>query len=355
MRRAAPLITSLLSLPFLASGCASCERRVESAPTSSVAPTPLPIPPPTYEVHEWGLLRGNLTDHVVLSGPRRAPTPIPIAKPVLYFHREGEGPLSVDVEVTLASGTMVEHWPLVPTGSRGASLAWRGVSIVEGSCSGTRYPTLGEPPCNTLTGADGCEAIELATVETPDGDCLELDGARWDHLFYRGELTSAPSFPLSVTPLGNDRFRVTIERALTGRLVRVRGTSASVIDAPAIGASVELDVPTGALGEGSDTLARSLAQAGLSDDEVAAFRRAWDTTLFPAAAASAGETIVTATPMAGGLFLPRTRDALLYVLSQEDAAQLATLTFTPAPERVARAMVVWLDLTSARPAYEPPY
>jgi len=126
-----------------------------------------------------------------------------------------------------------------------------------------------------------------------------------------------------------------------------------VIETPRIGESVELDVPTGALGEGNEALARALSEAGLSDDEVAAFRRAWDATLFPSATAAAGETIVTATPMAGGLFLPRTRDALLYVLSQEDAAQLATLTFTPAPERVARAMVVWLDLTSARPAYEP--
>ena len=130
----------------------------------------------------------------------------------------------------------------------------------------------------------------------------------------------------------------------------------STADAPAVGASVDLEVPTGSLAEGSDALARALSDAGLSDEEVAAFRRAWDPTLFPAASAAADEVaVITATPMAGGLFLPRTRDALLYVLSQEDAAQLSTLSFTPAPTRVSRAMVVWLELSRAMPAYEPPY
>jgi len=153
MRRAASLITSIVSLPFLASGCASCERRVESAPTTHVAPAP--AAPPTYEVHEWGLLRGNLADHVVLSGPRRVPTPIPIAKPVLYFHREGEGLLSIDVEVTLASGTMVEHWPLVPSAGitssteassrahrRSRCRSRRSATIVSASPSSARSPVV---------------------------------------------------------------------------------------------------------------------------------------------------------------------------------------------------------------------
>jgi hypothetical protein len=307
-----------------------------------------------YEVHEWGLVRGNMADHVVLSGPRRVPTPIPIAKPVLYVHRDGDGPLAIDVEVTLSSGAMVEHWPLV-SGASGASLAWRGVTVEEGSCSGTRYPAFGEPPCNTLTGADGCEAMELATVETDDGDCLGYGGARWDHLFYRGELSAPPSFPLTVTPLGGDRYRIEAARAVIGSLVRVRGTSASVLAAPAAGASLESEIPAGSLGEGADALGRALSEAGLTADEVGAFRRAWDSTLFAEATASAGEAVVTATPMAGGLIAPRTRDALLYVLSSEDAAQLATLRFTPAPTRVARAIVVWLDLGSSHLAYEPPY
>lgn len=358
------IVPFVLSLPLSLSGCASCERRVETAPTEVIVP-PVPVTPPTpttYEVHEWGLLRGNLADHVVLSGPRRVPTPIPIAKPVLYFHREGTAALRVDVEVTLASGSMVEHWPLVSgplvSGASGPSLAWRGVEITEGHCAGTRYPTLGEPPCNTLSGADGCEAFELRTVETSDGDCLTYEGARWDHLFYRGELTSAPSFPLSITPLPNDRYRVTVDRPITGAMIRVRETSASVITTPAQGGSVELDVPSGALGPGSEVLAQALGEAGLTSEEVAAFRRAWDATLFPAPVAGTVTTtppIATAMPMAGGLILPRSRDGILYVLSQEDAARLATLTFTPAPARVARAMVVWIDLASQRPGYEPPF
>lgn len=299
-------------------------------------------------------MRGNLADHVVLSGPRRVPTPIPIAKPVLYVHREGEGPLSLDVEVTLTSGAMVEHWPLVG-GAPSASLVWRGVTVEEGSCAGARYPAIQEPPCLGLTGADGCEAMELATVETRDADCLGYGGSRWNHLFYRGELSAPPSFPLVVTPLGADRFRVEAARPVIGRLVRVRGTSASVLEAPGPGASVESEIPTGSAAEGAEALGRALGEAGLSVDEVAAFRRAWDPTLFADATASAGESIATATPMAGGLIAPRTRDALLYVLSTEDADRLATLRFTPAPVRVARAIVVWLDLASSHLAYEPPY
>jgi hypothetical protein len=352
------LALGTLGLLSLAAGCGSCSGPTAAAPTSNQGPRPVvqapATEPPRYEVHEWGLVRGNLADHVVLSGPRRVPTPIPIAKPVLYVHRDGDGPLSIDVEVTLSSGAMVEHWPLV-SGATGASLAWRGVTVEEGSCAGARYPTFGEPPCNTLTGADGCEAMELGTVETADGDCLGYDGARWDHLFYRGELSAPPSFPLAVAPLGGDRYRIEAVRGVVGQLVRVRGTSASVLEAPAAGAGVESEPPTGSLGDGAEALSRALGRAGLTADEVGAFRRAWDSTLFAPATASAGEGIVTATPMAGGLIAPRTSDALLYVLSAEDADRLATLRFTPAPTRVSRAIVVWLDLASSHLAYEPPY
>ena len=342
-------------------GCGSCAGPATVTSSSNQGPRPVPptlqepaAHPVRYEVHEWGLVRGNLADHVVLSGPRRVPTAIPIAKPVLYVHRDGEGPLSIDVEVSLTSGAMVEHWPLV-SGASGTSLAWRGVSVEEGSCAGARYPAATEVPCLGLTGADGCEAMELASVETDDGDCLGYAGARWDHLFYRGELGSPPSFPLLVTPLGADRYRIEVTRGVVGQLVRVRGTSASVFDAPAPGASQESEIPSGSLGEGADALARALGDAGLTPAEVSAFRRAWDSTLFAEATASAGEGIVTATPMVAGLLLPRSRDALLYVLSSEDADRLATLRFTPAPTRVARAIVVWLDLASSHLAYEPPY
>lgn len=362
------LATSLavLAVPTLASltpGCASCERRVEPAPSAQPGlrePAPLSPEAVSYEVHEWGLVRGNMADHVVLSGPHREPIPIPVAKPVLYFHRDGEGPLSVDVEVTLTSGSVVEHWPLV-AGASGPTLSWRGVAVTEGNCHGSRYPTPTEPPCIPITGPDGCEASELGTSETTDGDCLSYAGASWEHLFYRGELVGDPGFPLTLAPLGADRHRVTAERAVTGRLIRVRGTSASVFDAPAAGASTELEVPSGALSDGSEALARSLAEAGLTPEEVSAFRRAWDATLFPSAIAAAGEATATTTPPVaaampmGGLMRPETRDALLYVLTSADAERLAALRFTPAPRAVRRAIVVWLDLARSRPAFESPF
>lgn len=361
MHAHAPLALTLLSLSGCAACCATPSPPPPSAPPSespAVVEAP-PAPPPSYEVHEWGLVRGNLADHVVVSGPRRAPHPIPLAKPVLYFHREGTGPLSIDVEVTLpAGGTVVEHWPLVPgadTSAQGpAQLAWRGVVVDEGTCAGARYPTPTEAPCVPLRSADGCESIELRTVETTDGDCLGYAGARWNHLFYRAELTASPSLPLELTPLGADRHRVRAHREVIGRLVRVRGTSAGVIDAPAAGEERELEVPTGSLAEGADALGAALVEAGLTADEAMAFRRAWDDTLFSGRLAASGESGTPATGMAGGLIARRTTDALLYVLAADDAEQLASLRFTPAPRRVSRAIVVWLDLAAARLAYEPP-
>jgi hypothetical protein len=340
----------------------------QPAPAPAVPSAPVPA---SYEVHEWGLVRGDVLDRVHLSGPRHAPELMPLAKPVLYFHRDGDGPLSIDVEVTLASGRVVEHWPFVgPT--PGTSLAWRGVTLTEGHCAGARYPATGEAPCDASGAGLDCESLELRTVESSDAHCLGLAGASWNHLFYRGELVGAPPLPLDVQAsggsrrgVGADRYRVTHrgQAPIVGRLVRVRSGAASVIDAPAPGTSLELEVPTGAPGEGARALAEALGAAGLTPDEVAAFRRAWDTTLFGASVTAATEPrsgeVVAATPsampMAGGLVLGATTDALIYVLDASDADRLATLRFTPAPRAVRRAIVVWLDLASQRPGRESPY
>jgi hypothetical protein len=322
-------------------------------------------------VHEWGLVRGDVRDRVHLSGPRHAPEAMPLAKPVLYFHRDGDGPLTIDVEVTLASGRIVEHWPFVaPT--PGTTLAWRGITLAEGHCAGARYPATGEAPCDAAGAGLDCESLELRTVESTDADCLEIAGASWNHLFYRGELAGAPPLPLVVQPsgrsrrgVGADRYRVTHrgQAPIVGRLVRVRGGMASVLDAPAPGAGVMLEPPAGAIDEGARALAEALGEAGLTADEVAAFRRAWDTTLFGASVTASaeprgGEVVAaspSAMPMAGGLALGATTDALLYVLPASDADRLATLRFTPAPRAVRRAIVVWLDLASQRPGRESPY
>jgi hypothetical protein len=379
-RAAALGLFSLLS----ATGCGSCgghpapvarQSPLRASPLSTGAPpgqqgptlpvTPTRAPVASYEVHEWGLVRGDVRDRVYLAGPHRAPEPMPLAKPVLYFHRDGEGPLALDVEVTLSSGRVVEHWPFVGA-TAGPTLAWRGVTLAEGSCVGARYPSVGEAPCDAAGAGLDCESLALRDVETHDADCLSFAGASWNHLFYRGELVGAPPLPLEVLPSGGSRLGVGVDSyrvmhrgdaPIVGRLVRVRGGVASVIDAPAPGDGVMLEPPAGAIDEGARALAEALGAAGLTPDEVAAFRRAWDATLFPGTvtATIAGGEVAAATPMAGGLVYGATTDALLYVLPLEDAERLATLRFTPPPRAVRRAIVVWLDLASQRPGRESPF
>ncbi len=337
--------------------CSSCGATSTSAPSTPEPIAPAPATPPSYEVHEWGLVRGTMLDQVMLSGPHRDEIPIPVAKPVLYFHREGEGALTVDVGVSIPSGRIVEHWPLV-AGAAADRLAWQGVSIEEGNCAGSRYPNDGEAPCSGVQVPDSCEAATLATVETSDGDCVRYGGAAYDHLFYRGEIRGAPSLPLAVARDG-DIVRATLSggAAIPGSILRIRRSTrqVTVAAAPAPGASVEIGSPSSPAAVGADALAAALRAAGLTDPEIGAFRRAWDSSLFGGEIVAAGETPPTATPVAaasplGGLLLPASDDALVYVLPQASADALAPLTITPAPRAIRRAIVVWIDTAAGRPA-----
>jgi hypothetical protein len=313
-----------------------------------------------YDVHEWGLVRGTMADTVMLSGPHADAPPMAVAKPVLYFHREGEGALVLDVEARIPSGRIVEHWP-TPGGQAGAVASWHGVTIQEGSCHGSRYPSIAEPPCSFLT--DGCEAATLAGVETSDGDCLFWppppgdDGPTqaWNHLFYRGEVTGTPALPLALALQPSGALRVTAGAATAvGSLVRLRHaydastntwrTTVEVAAAPAPGASVELAGPSHVASEGAEALAAALGEAGLTPDEIAAFRRAWDATLFgdgPVLAMGDMPTVLT-TPVAAAP-MPTTHTSLLYVLPAASADALATLSFTPPPRTIRRAIVVWMQ------------
>lgn len=324
-----------------------------NTPVAPVSPTE-PIPPapvaPSYEVHEWGLVRRAFPDRVLLSGPPGSMRPMPIAKPVLYFHRDGEGPLTIDVEVSMPSGHVVEHWPLTTTTPSPTTIRWEDVAIVEGNCPGARYPSETEAPCNFVT--DFCEAAELALVESDDGACVRVGGAPFDHLFYRGEVTSPPTFPLELA-LEGDTLRVTHRgRApIPGQLVRVRrgGAVVSVVDPPRPGDSVILPAPSTPNGQGARALEASLQAAGLTEAEARAFARAWDSELFGVITASTEPSVTTIPPVTAAMPMPPSDDALLYVLPIEDADPLATLRFDPPPRVVRRAIVAWIDVALGQP------
>jgi len=266
-----------LALVYLALGC-SCSG---STPRSGEPATPEPpsTQPVTYEVHEWGLVRGTVDDRLMLSGAHAEPVAMPVAKPVLYFHRRGEGALVVDVEARVLNGHVVEHWP-----SLGAEVsdvvAWNDVLIQDGSCPTSRYPSMYDAVCLRL--ADGCEAATLAEVETSDSSCLfwprppDDDGPTEsaNHLFYRGEITRAPSLPLGAEVLPDGSLRVTTRGTtpIPGHLLRVRRANGA----------------------------------------------------------------------------PGVQDALSVVLPESAAGLLSTLTFSPPPSAVRRAIVVWIDETHTR-------
>jgi len=339
----------------MVAGCANCGGTAEPATETPLRSDP-PVEPVTYEVHEWGLVRGNAADQVMLSGPHaqapQALVPMPMAKPVLYFHRVGDGPLTVSTSVTIPHGNIVEHWP--PATPDGASISWPGVGVTSGHCQGSTYPARSQPPCDQLS--DGCEAAELRNVETDDADCLQdAAGARWNHLFYRASVTEPPPLPLTIETLPGGRLRVTHrgEQALAGDLLRLRhpggnapADAALVVSPPSPGQSIELDAPAGPVAAAADALSQTLQTAGLTEPEARAFRRAWDGALFAlettrAAGESVTATITTEAPMASPARPPWT--SLVYVLPESTADAMATLSFEPAPRAVRRVIVAWID------------
>lgn len=344
-------VTSLpvSTLVFL-SACA-CGASTTSAPAVPPAPSA-----PTYEVHEWGLVRSTLADRVMLSGPHAEPPALPVAKPVLYFHRAGEGELAIDVTVDIPHGTLAEVWPLVSDAALGTSVTWSDVHVEEGTCAGTRYPTTYDATC--MRRLDGCEAAELAHVETSDADCVRWAPLRgsvrepWNHLFYRGEVTGTPDVALRLEPLADGTLRVTSTSTdrIPGRLVRIHRSAGvpdacAVADAPTPGASVVVPVAAQPLSTCAEALGSSIAAAGLTDDEVSAFRRAWDASMFGALVATAEPATATTTPVAASPYVPppASSSSLVYVLPTSAADGLAELRFDPAPTAVHRAIVAWID------------
>lgn len=339
----------------------------------------------TFDVHEWGLVamsiatdeeRGVRTDalrpaltprprvHQRQSPPpqiNRTPAP---AKPVLYFHLIGEvrEPLSLDVIVRVAGGRIVEHFPPgVPLLTRGSddqasaedALAWRGVQLSPGACRGT-YPSATSAACGQGDGY--CERAELPLFETTDADCVQHGEFRGGLLFYRGA-DSPMTPPLSVeagtTADAPGGYVVTagasgvptallmVQRGRTRAATRVRSVAR-----PEPGRTLRI-LPADTTDSTFTTvdeafLTRFVApmrEAGLTTEEVAAFRRAWDEALFGGSAVDASG--------AG-------RTALLYWLPRRVIDEAMPLTIDPAPRNVRRAMLMVVDLGPSARFTDPP-
>jgi len=309
-------------------------------------------------------VRGTAADLAVLSGPHANEIAVPVAKPVLYFHRVGAGPLEIDVRVHIDGGRIVEHWPeALGAGEPGSDIGWQ-VQLGDQTCAGERYPAeYRESPCSRLMLVqDGCEAAQLRLVETSDSACLswplaaDQPAQSWNHLFYRAELNRDPHLPLALRADASGVLHATprASAAIPGSVIRLhrgngapgQGSCASVVAGPSHGEAVELPAPTASMATAAEALDASLRAAGLTADETAAFRRAWDTTLFGdlnATCDRAVTTLATTAHITSGLFMPHATRSILYVLPEATADSLATLRFTPAPRTVRRVIVAWVD------------
>ena len=295
----------------------------------------------------------------MLSGPHANGPMMGLGKPVLYFHRVGVGALEVHVSVHIEGGRIVEHWPIdAAQGEPGSDIDWH-VQLGDATCSGSRYPAeYTDEPCRRLLAADDiCEAATLRTVETTDASCLTWasggQSTTWKHLFYRAELQRDPHLPLVVEPGTEGAIRLSSRgaEAIVGtvlRVVRSHGAegmrdAAIVVRAPQHGESINVPAPTGSMSDAMSALDASLREAGLSLEETAAFRRAWDETLFGVPGLSGGE----GRGGLGGGAVAQPTDSLLYVLPTSTADSLSTLQFTPAPRAIRRVIVAWVDVPSA--------
>ena len=355
---------ALLSTSALTLGCcASASQTLAPSASPVVAPSTPVVRGPTYDVHEWGLVRGTAADLAVLSGPHANEIAVPVAKPVLYFHRVGEGPLEIDVRVHIDGGRIVEHWPeAIDAGEPGSDIGWQ-VQLGDQTCLGHHYPSeYSESPCSRVMRAgDVCEAAQLRLVETMDSACLTWQRASdqpaqpWNHLFYRAELNRDPHLPLAFRSTGAGVVHATPSNAdaIPGSVIRLQRSNgepgvsdcASVVLAPVNAASIDLPPPSESMATAAEALDASLRAAGLTADETAAFRRAWDTTLFGDLTVLCNDpaTSGVVAVMRAGLFLPRATRSILYVLPETTADSLATLRFTPTPRTMRRVIVAWVD------------
>lgn len=312
-----------------------------ATPAEDEAVQPAPVAeasgPPSYEVHEWGLIDvapGGATE--VAAGPGRPAPAMTVRKPVLYVRLdEGVDTIRFGARVEIPGGSIVEHWPAGQVS--GAVLEWPEIEARVCAPAAEREPVrdtrmLGRA-CDTPDGY--CEVDDLPGYVADGSACLRVAGAEATLLFYRGALSSV-TLPYRVSRSPSGEVVVEATRALpapVGDLWRVRhmpgaGTAVARVTPPTSGAAT-LGEPEVTGAEGARArLAADLETLGLTTAEGDAFLRAWTEALFgPSNEATARRAA-------------RVTEEVLYWLPREDADRIAPLTLTPAPRALRRAILV---------------
>lgn len=371
--RATILVTFLLT---------ACSCGASSTPTAgATTPQPDQVPPDQrtagpsapYEVHEWGLVRGDVgdTQRFDAIGPPVDFSMLSVDKPVLYFHAPAAITIrSVGVEAR-SGGTLTETWPLTPLGT---NATWANVTIdPSGACSPSPLATATEAPCTSLPATERCETPLLETVRTTDAACVHVGTSTERFLFYRGRAaTFTPPLRLQRTG-AYEVVRVTNEgdAVIPGMLVRLSSDGYAVrtlvvapppphqsidvhadydhADAPAAPTTdqdeatdrrgVDDMTTAAATGPGRQSLVDTMLALGLTQSEADAFLRAWDPALF-----GPGRPAIDVLSADGD---PAPRESFLYFLPAASLENLAHLEFDPPPRGgVHRAIAMWSVLSA---------
>lgn len=312
--------------------------------TSTTTATPGPEGSLDFEVHEWGLLDvdGPSTAVRTLDVPAIERPPMNVKKPILYFHLgAGASRAVVDVSVTVPSedgGRVVEHFPAGTVDAAGSSVRWSKVELRKGAC-GTRAPSKEPSGCDTPDGI--CEVWELEKYVTSDASCLEVAGQQVNHLFYRAR-EKTPTLPFEVTELAGGKLQIAHTKAadVIGPVVYVHdapgASTVSVLAAPPLGASITADPPTTTdASSAARAIDAAMHEANLSDEEIAAFNRAWQGSLY-------GDTAPNKKMPVAPKTQPAPQDYLLFVVPLSLAEGISRISITPPPRALRRFLLVRL-------------
>ena len=366
---------NLLGFVFVV-GCACGAPGGPSGTTPAPAVAPVPSPPhsdapPSYSVHEWGLMRAGASD--TLSVGALGPEALPardlqvVEKPVIYFHLAGAAPMALSVATaTAVDGEIREHWPFtgVPRTPMPTSVAWGPLTIETERCGVSVPIDRSIMPCAALGPGEACESLELARVVSDDASCVRIGENTSPFLFYRST-SRGLTVPIRAVYLDFDDIVVTNTGtvAIPGRMLRFQridgGTRVLVFDPPAPGTTIMVNHAWVETSDARTALTETLVGLGLTLGEAAAFAASWDSAFFgPRRTAEdvtetpPGEHSEMPARMDGrergtveeGVIPDRPEDSVLYFLPPEMVDQVARLTFEPPPTEVRRAMAVWTAL-----------
>ncbi|MBK8411733.1 MAG: hypothetical protein IPL19_27645 [Sandaracinaceae bacterium] len=294
---------------------------------------------PAFEIHEWGVITTSSAGTVVSAGPPGAPVPLmAVEKPVLYLH--ASAPLAVQLEVLVGAGFSVpEHYP--PSNN----MHWS-VQATPGACPERHaYPSACASP-------DGvCEVPELPRYETTDAACLRVGEHQLPLLFYRLGATGHITLPTEVRVHGSEVSARATRDGVSGWRVAVVDGEVRAVPVTLGQAWHLLPTPSQPWTDAAAALNTALRDSGLTDEERAAFQRAWWQELFDAPPPSRvtddpleeqAEDQVAEIPEEAERWR-RTEpvlDVLIYMMTPDEIDRVARIIATPTPNAISRAFLV---------------